>query len=94
MKFLIKNKGTLVAVLVFVLVMAAFNYFKADLIPVLAPQQNIGSDVVELFAVLENVNFTSDVFSSPLYRSLNDFSTALIPQPTGRSNPFNIIGRD
>lgn len=94
MKTLVKNKGILVAVLVFTLVMSLYNMFKVDLVPAETPPENIGSDLVELFVSLEGVSLESDFLSSPLYNALSDFSEELEPQSAGRSNPFNEIGRD
>ncbi len=43
---------------------------------------------------LSNINFDRNLFTTPSYRSLTDFSAAISQEATGRPNPFDIIGRD
>lgn len=59
-----------------------------------AASQAIGSDILELSAKLQTVKLREDIFSSPLYRSLVDFSTPVQNQAVGRANPFDAIGRE
>lgn len=92
MKTLAKNKTTLVAIALFMMIIYVYNLFKSDT-QLIAPV-NVGEDIVELFARLEQVTLNQELFSSPLYRNLNDHSVELVPEPTGRTNPFNPIGRD
>lgn len=94
MKSLNNNKGTVVAIVVFALLFSVYNIFKADLMPVFVPQENIGADVVELYAGLQSVTLNKELLASPLYRALVDSSTEIAPQPTGRPNPFSVIGVD
>jgi hypothetical protein len=55
--------------------------------------QSIGADIIELNSRIERVNLDPALFVSAVYRSLIDF-TAIVPvQPTGRKNPFDLIGR-
>lgn len=94
MKTLEKNKGIVIAVIVFALVIFAYNTFKADIFPEPQTRENIGADLVELYAGLQSVTLNKEVFSSPLYASLSDFSVDLGVAEVGRLNPFNTIGRD
>lgn len=94
MKTLTKNKSTIVAIVLLVLVLYAYSMFKDSFISPHVAQENIGADIVELFASLEKVSLNQSLFSSPMYRPLNNFSPILVEQPTGRNNPFNVIGRD
>lgn len=94
MKSLAKNKGTILAVVIFALLMSVYNFFKADLVPLVTPSEPVGSDLVELFADLQSVSLDQSFLSSPLYTSLIDSNIELLPQPKGRPNPFNPIGRD
>lgn len=91
------NKGILLVVVVFVLVMVLYKIFlrpDAALIPDEVAASNIGNDILNLKTELEKVNFDQSLFSSAGYLGLVDI-TVLIPElPVGRLNPFNIIGRD
>ncbi|MDO8565362.1 MAG: hypothetical protein Q7R67_01960 [bacterium] len=57
-----------------------------------ATEANI--DLLQMAADLAVVDYNSNLFKSPGYLLLTDFSAPLIPQPVGRKNPFDIIGRD
>ena len=82
---------------IFVVVMFLYNLFASG-DSVSSPQElaniNIGNDLLELRNELQEVSLERDVFSDPRFLNLNDFSTAIPSQPTGRPNPFNLIGRD
>lgn len=96
MKALERNKGIVVAVLVFAMAILIYNYFfKPSVVAVEsgAEAQNIGNDVVELSEGLGKVKFDQSLFAQPAYRSLVDWSPALQNQPVGRSNPFAPIGQ-
>lgn len=53
-----------------------------------------GEDILNLASNLEKVEIKLEVFSSPDFMSLKDFSVALEPEPQGRSNPFALVGFD
>ena len=65
---------------------------------VLAPSESsvsgVGNDLLKIFSELQSVTFDQSLFSSPGYLGLTDFSTSIPPQTTGRTNPFDAIGRD
>jgi hypothetical protein len=102
MKFLEKNKSTVIAVILFVMVIFLYKtFFKSEELPpiegfpvAVEPTQIAGRELVELFNVLQSVKLSQDLFASPLYKSLYDFSVELAPQQPGRSNPFAQIGND
>lgn len=94
MKFLRKNSATMLAVLLFILVIMGYKYlFKADLNTETDVASAVGSDLINLSYTLQSVSLDRSLFSKPSYRSLRDFSTPTTPQPVGRPNPFNVIGR-
>lgn len=79
--------------------MAMFLYnifFKSDTIT--APSElsasSIGDDLLKIRRELQAVTLDQTLFSSPGYLLLDDFSTSIPQQITGRPNPFDIIGRD
>ena len=92
-----KNKNLIIVV---ALVVVAFwvyvSFFKPDnsSTPADPAAQQVGSDVLDLYASLQSVTLDQSLFSSDLYKRLVDFSTTIPSQPAGRSNPFDTIGRD
>lgn len=97
MKTLTGNKGIIVAVAVFIVLMLLFNIFlKAEpsLIPDELVASGIGEDLIRTHVELQRVTFDQSLFSSPSYLGLVDFGIPIPSQATGRPNPFNIIGRD
>lgn len=91
------NKGILLVVVVFVLVMVLYKIFlrpDATLIPDEAVASNIGNDILKLKTELEKVNFDQSLFSSLGYLGLIDITVPIPGLPVGRPNPFDIIGRD
>lgn len=51
-------------------------------------EQELLSTLVEL----RTIRLDDSVFSNPAFRSLEDFSVPLTPEPVGRDNPFAPIG--
>lgn len=97
MEILTKNKGTLAAIVIFILAIFLYNFFfKSEtlLVPSELSASSIGDDLLKIRGELQKVTLNRSVFSSPGYLLLSDFSTAIPQQATGRPNPFNIIGRD
>ena len=97
MKTLVANKGILVAVAVFVVVIFLYNtFFKPETITVPSElaASSIGNDLLKMHDELQRVSFDQSIFSSPSYLLLTDFSVDIPQQITGRPNPFNIIGQD
>lgn len=96
MEFLIKNKGMIGGVLLFVIVFFIYSIFNSSapdsLTP--APKTPIGADLLKISTELSAATLSQELFSNPSYRILTDFSIPLLEQPVGRSNPFDIIGRD
>src|SRR3989344_7260536 len=97
MNTLKNNKGTLVAIIIFVVAMFLYNlFFKSETIAI--PSEvlavSIGDDVIKMREELQAVTLSQGVFSFPSFLLLVDFSTDVLQQQVGRPNPFNIIGRD
>ncbi|MBX4189362.1 hypothetical protein KW785_02075 [Candidatus Parcubacteria bacterium] len=97
MKSLEKNKGTLIAIILFVLVIIFYNFFfKADqaISEEGVTAETIGNDIIALDQSLEAVTLdTAGLFNTPAYRALADFSPKLSPQPVGRAHPFDPVGK-
>lgn len=96
MNMLIKNKGILIVITIFIVAMLVYNFFKSETISL--PSESsavvIGEDLIKIYKELQNVTLDQSFFSSAGYLLLQDFSNSIPQQATGRPNPFNIIGRD
>lgn len=97
MDILLKNKKTVVAA---VAALMAFYFYSVFF----GPEPSVGETesvatsenlkLIETANELSGITFNQNLFKNPAYRYLVDFSTVLTPQPTGRANPFDVIGRD
>ena len=97
MKKLTENKGIFGAVAVFILVIFLYNVFfktDSDVAPSELEATSIGDDLLKIHADLQKVTFDQALFTSPSYVGLTDFGVSIPEQAVGRSNPFDIIGRD
>ena len=94
MKTIKRYKSSLLALAIFLAVIVGYNSFlKSDIAVTGEAAQGVGRDLVATFSVLQSVTLDDDLFSLPAYRALVDQSTPLLPEPAGRSNPFDFIGR-
>lgn len=59
-----------------------------------ANSETSSQDISALSEELQKIKIDASLFSSPLFTSLFDFSTPIIPEDQGRPNPFNKIGTD
>ncbi len=59
-----------------------------------ASSETASQDISALSEELQKIQIDASLFSSPLFTSLFDFSTPVIPEEQGRPNPFNKIGTD
>ncbi len=69
-------------------------WLKTDAISGGLQASGVGNDLLKIFDELQKVTLDQNLFSSPGYLELTDFSTSITPQATGRTNPFDVIGRD
>lgn len=96
MNYLKKNKSIIIAIVVFGLFIWIYSsFFKSSDTGTSTTQsaQEVGGDVLDLYASLQAVKLDQTLFSTALYRHLVDFSTDIPLQPVGRANPFDTIGR-
>jgi hypothetical protein len=96
MKSLEKHKTTLISIILFIAVIMLYKtFFKVNsaVTTESTSAASVGSDLIDLYGKLQNVSFDQTLFNMPGYRSLLDFSTVLVPQPTGRTNPFDQLGK-
>ncbi len=96
MKAITQNIGVVVAVVMIaisILVYKSFFQGSVAFIPDALPASNIGSEALSTLNGLQQVALDQSLFSDNGYIMLVDLSTTIPPQPTGRANPFNVIGR-
>ncbi len=100
MEILLKNKRLLGAALLFILAFWLYNFFSSDskISPVATGLGSASSEpdqsLVKIATELSRITFNQGLFATPGYRLFTDFSINVPPQPVGRPNPFDIIGRD
>lgn len=46
------------------------------------------SSIVSSLLALQAITLSGTILSNPAFVSLKDFTTAIVPEPTGRSDPF------
>lgn len=97
LKSLTKNKSVILAILVVILAFFVYNsFFKSDITTFTVDEsvKNIGAEIVQTYSKLQSVALDQKLFSSPAYLNLTDFGVSVSSQPVGRTNPFDLIGRD
>lgn len=97
MKTLFKNKIILLVVAVLVIAMFLYNTIfntADDSLLSESSAVSVGDDLLKINEELKKVTLDSSLFSSAGFMRLIDFSTQITPQATGRTNPFNTIGRE
>lgn len=53
-----------------------------------------GKEILALLSDLKSIQLNQDIFQNKTFRSLEDFSIPIEPEPQGRTNPFTAVGRD
>jgi hypothetical protein len=89
-----KNKGIIIGV-VLVLAVAAWylmtsNGSQADLTTTQTDTDlsGPGAQIVQTLLSLQAVSLDGTIFSDPAFASLQDLTTAIVPEPVGRPDPF------
>jgi len=96
-KSLTKNKSLLLTILVLILLFVLYNnFFRSDVtsFTVDPKVKVIGADIVETYSDLRSVALDQKLFSMPAYTNLTDFEVDIPDQPIGRTNPFDVLGRN
>ena len=52
------------------------------------PATEAERDLVATLLQLRSVSLEGTVFSDPIFQSLRDFGSQIVPEPVGRENPF------
>jgi hypothetical protein len=53
--------------------------------------QLVGQDILDLVQSLQRVSIDPSLFSGPFFKNLKDFTTPVIPEEQGRTNPFGSL---
>ena len=98
MKLLKKYKTILIVIVVVVVGGMAYNsYFGGEGGSILTSDLTSGSesavsaadtDLLTLLLDIRSVKLDDSIFSEETFRSLEDFSQEIVPEPIGRENPF------
>ena|SRR3989344_3491319 len=97
---LVKNRTTIQIIGGFIILMFIYNiFFKSegelsDLSTGASSPSTLGADLLKISTDLSKASLSQQLFSKSGYLYLRDFSTPLPQQPVGRTNPFDIIGRE
>lgn len=90
----VNNKLILVVVLVVLLALLWYGFVDTGTTSVETDGgPRVGTDLIEMTMELANARLDQSLFTEPNYLYLIDFSTIVPPQPLGRTNPFDAIGR-
>jgi hypothetical protein len=98
MTFFKRYRTLILAVIIIAIAFFAYSYFFAgERQPILSEQAPavgtpVDQDLIALLLQLKSIRLDTAIFNDPAFRSLQDFSQALVPEPIGRTNPFAPLG--
>jgi uncharacterized membrane protein YukC len=101
MNFFKQNQTAILVVVILVIAFFAYTYFftgKEDSSAVLQTEEvsvvaPVDQDLISLLLELKSITLDESVFSNQAFKSLQDFSQELVPEPVGRVNPFAPLGQ-
>jgi hypothetical protein len=95
MDMLVKNKIVAGGIAIFVLVGAWYGLSSNTETPELLVTEDFTvassaaeKDLVTTLLQLRSVSLEGTIFSDPLFQSLVDYGSEIVPEPVGRPNPF------
>jgi len=102
MQKILKHKKIIIASILIVIAFFIYSaYFKpsqdSGLVMVnnqTATQFAAGKEVLTLLIDLKSIKLDGNIFNNKIFKSLEDFSLPIDPEPKGRINPFAPIGVD
>lgn len=92
-----KNKNIIVGLVVFAIAFFVYNTFlRSDgtLIRPAPSTSGTGAALLKMTEALRQADLSQELFSSPGFVRLADFTVGASEAPLGRANPFNPIGSD
>lgn len=94
MDLVLKNKKSVIALVLLLIAFFFYSVFFAPEPEINAPAAVPGEDLLNIANKLSGINFNQELFKMRGYRALTDFSVAIPQEATGRTNPFEVIGRE
>jgi len=102
MKNLLKNRKVVITALVVILAFFAYTYFfkpdTSDSVLISSTDATgglaQGREIIALLTDLKSLKLDESIFQDPVFRSLEDFTLPIDPEPQGRTNPFAPLGTD
>jgi len=100
---ILKNKKIISGIIILVFAFIIYSVFFKSEVPTTsglvtgtgADSQFItGKEILALLVDLKSIQLQSDIFRNRAFRSLEDFSIPISPEPQGRTNPFAPVGND
>ncbi|MFA5889242.1 MAG: hypothetical protein WCW47_03535 [Candidatus Paceibacterota bacterium] len=94
------QKIFIIAIVLLLLVFFGYRAFTkepeilVDESTVLSDTEIAGKDILILVEKLKAISIDQNLFSSPMFSNLRDFSQIIFPEAKGRTNPFATIGSD
>lgn len=98
MTILKRYQNIILGVVLIALAFTVYSYFfTGNTAPILGteavtPTTAVDQDLISLLFELKGITLDDSIFADPTFRSLQDFSQALVPEPIGRHNPFAPLG--
>lgn len=90
---ILQNKLVVGFVAIVVVGLLAYNFLSNVVVPE-PSSETVGADLIKMSQEISQATLGQELFDKPGYVRLTDYSITLVPEPLGRSNPFNTIGRD
>lgn len=91
--FFVKNKAGLTVVIVIILGIFIYGYFfKGTPSTETIAQPLTGEQLLDSLDTLRNINIDDTLLKSDTFSKLEDYTTQVVSQPRGRTNPFAPIG--
>jgi hypothetical protein len=93
MMALLRNKFVIIGIVVVVLFGAWYGLTSssvpASVLSTTTPDTDAGDEtIVTTLVQLQAITLSGAIFSNPAFASLQDYTTAIQPEPVGRTDPF------
>ena len=93
---LLRNKLVIVGIVVFILAGAWFGLSSSSgpdsALSTTGPDTAGDGSIVSTLLTLQAITLKGAILTDPAFATLRDFTTAIVPVPAGRANPFAPLG--
>lgn len=96
-EYIQKYKNILLGIVIVVLLFAGYSFWfgnkkEVDVLTSTVTEGNtqspVGNKLLLLLIELKSIRLNDNLFQDPTFQNLKDFGQPLIPEPSGRRNPF------